>query len=154
MNCKKHPDEPAVSIYSGCGCGLCAECDKEARNTLCKSCRKDKKIDGIVSSAIYLALFGVAFFIGYKLNFFPADRHGESNWFFCGYLFGSWLAGWQLFNSLTMNTIFIVNTETAWITMILNLILYLVVGFFIAPIVILWNTIKIVYNVISYRNIK
>ena len=27
--------------------------------------------------------------------------------------------------------------------MILNLILYLVVGFFIAPIVILWNTIKI-----------
>ena len=73
MNCKKHPDEPAVSICSGCGCGLCAECDKEAKNTLCKSCRKDKKIDGIVSSAIYLALFGVAFFIGYKLNFFPAD---------------------------------------------------------------------------------
>ena len=83
MNCKKHPDEPAVSICSGCGCGLCAECDKEAKNTLCKSCRKDKKIDGIVSSAIYLALFGVAFFIGYKLNFFPADRRGESNQFFC-----------------------------------------------------------------------
>ena len=127
---------------------------KRQKNTLCKSCRKDKKIDGIVSSAIYLALFGVAFFIGYKLNFFPTDRHGESNQFFCGYLFISWLAGWQLFNSLTKNTIFIVNTETAWITMILNLILYLVVGFFIAPIVILWNIIKIVYNVISYRNIK
>ena len=69
MNCSYHPDRPAVTQCPKCQKGLCAECAGHNANILCVDCRKEKRFTSILTSVIFLVVYAVIFFLGYKWDF-------------------------------------------------------------------------------------
>ena len=153
MNCKNHLERPAVSVCPECGCGLCTECSNSRGSLLCADCRKTKKAEDIASSIAYLVVFAVLFFTGYKPDFLPS-KSGEDLSFLSDYFLVALVTGWQVFNSLLRNTVFVFCAETAWLYTLLKLVVYIVIGFFLAPVVIVWNIVKVFYHSLTYASIR
>lgn len=67
-----------------------------------------------------------------------------------GYFLVALVAGWQLCNFLFRMPGVVMTLEELGILTIIKVIVYWLIGLFLAPIVILWNVIKIIYQVIRF----
>lgn len=148
MNCSYHPDRPAVTQCPKCQKGLCAECAGHNANTLCVDCRKEKRFTSIFTSVIFLIVYAVVFFLGYKWDFLFDSMSDHA--FMSGYFLVALVAGWQLCNFLFRMPGVVMTLEELGVLTIIKVIVYWLIGLFLAPIVILWNVIKIIYQVIRF----
>jgi hypothetical protein len=146
MNCYLHPEIAAVAVCANCGKALCRECAKNYKGKTCIHCARQEGNKTAFQYIIYIAMYAVLYFIGYKLDFMATKADG-SHPFFSGYCLMATVSGWQFINRIIRINLF--GTIQVWlIYWLLKLSLSAVVGFFTAPFTLLWNLYKIV---VSFR---
>lgn len=146
MNCLKHPEEIAVAQCIECGKGMCVTCVGEQQKPLCNSCRQELRRHTIGMVLFRIILYIALFFIGYKLNFMKSEATSEAQ-FVSGYALMAIFVGWHFFSSFVKWRLVQGSLATWAIYYVIKLCLSAVAGFFIAPIVILWNLIKSIYYI-------
>lgn len=149
MNCSYHPERPAVAQCTECGKGLCTECAAKGGNSVCADCRNRQRGGSIALSLFYLALYAVVFYLGYQWDFLFKDMDDHA--FMSGYFLIAVIAGWQLCNSLFRIQGVMMTLETLGVWSLVKLAIYWLVGLFTAPVVILWNVISIIYQLVRIR---
>ena len=151
MNCKKHPQDKAVSLCTNCGSGLCVSCAKTHKK-LCASCvkgkKRDKKDKALYSSIASLIIYTTLFILGYRWNFAATENYPDSH-FGSGYILMSLFTGYQLVKFI-FPTRMTKGTATQWnLYYLFKFILYAVVGFFTAPITVIWNIVKLIIALVK-----
>ena len=153
MNCANHPTEPAVAQCVNCGRGLCQTCVDGQKKTLCISCKISRYQKSVIRSILYLLLYVVLFYIGYRWNFL-SHNHSPDDAKFSGYFFITVLTGFYLIQSWSQDIIVVNDSVCAIISLIFRFIFSLLIGFVAVPFVILLNVFRLFCSSIQLAKIK
>ena len=144
MNCYYHPTEPAVARCTRCGKGVCSQCIRySGEAVVCPACDRTGQTEGLFYYLKYVILYVALFCIGYELDFMSSEtvRHSPYE---SGYILLALVCGWQALNRimpLRMES----GTLVAWgIYALLKVLVSVVAGFFIAPLILLYNIFKLI----------
>ena len=143
MNCANHPTQAAVAQCTECGKGLCVQCVQNQPKPVCAACHEKLRSQTVGSIVFHLLVYVGLFILGYKLNFMEGNGFPDGR-FASGYTLMAVVSGWQFLNSV-VGWRLVQGDLTAWaIYYVLKLLISVIVGFFTAPFMILWNLIKLI----------
>ncbi len=150
MNCFNHPNESAVAICPSCGRAMCPYCVSKG-STVCHDC-KNIYLKAKVAIAIkYLVLLAVIGLVGYFWDFMGKPDMPDKG--LSAYLLMSICTGaYFLIGKFSFgNKYILVFDSVSWsvfmlLGMLLKIFLALIIGVFLTPVIIGWQTIVIVRN--------
>ena len=147
MNCFNHPSLTAVAQCLDCGKGLCVECASAYKETICTNCVKARRRKSITAYTLLLSFYALLFILGYRWDFM-AVLHGSDAQIWSGYILMSIFTGYQFVNAIAPFKMTSGDAASWNFYYIFKFILYLIVGFFTAPLTIAWNIFKLIRSII------
>lgn len=157
MNCFYHPGEAAVAVCQICGRGLCASCADIGLT--CPTCRKTRIKRSVNSALKYLIALFVVGFIGYMWDFMGSDSRSEGG--LSAYILMSICTGaFILYGQFQTDSKTIVFSDSGsylahqLLNAAFKATLSFIIGAIATPIVIVWQTIVLIINLIKLHRTR
>ena len=157
MNCFYHPEKAAVAVCQVCGRGLCVSCADI--DLTCPACRKARIRQSVNSAVKYLIALFVVGFIGYIWDFMGSASRSEGG--LSAYLLMSICTGaFILYGQFQTGAKTLVFSDPAsYLThQLLNVgfkaTLSFIIGAIATPIVIVWQIIILIINLIKLHRTR